>query len=175
MVTIRRERPSDVAAVDALLRRAFDDDLPARLARALRAAGLVDPRFTCVATDREDLVGQVMFSWLTVHGETTFDALNLTPLAVAPARQGEGIARVLVEHALDAIEVERCTPLVVIEGDPRHYARYGFRRASDAGLERPSPRIPDPAFQFIPTSGYDAQVHRGAVAYPQPFHDLGLV
>jgi putative acetyltransferase len=170
---IRKERPDDHDAVDALLRTAFDDEVPARLASSLRERGLHDPTLTFVADHAGRVVGHVMLSRLQVRrdGDAGFEALNLTPLSVAPDAQGRGIGRRLVEHAVR--EAGTTTyPLVILEGDPRHYHRYGFRTASAAGLTRPSERIPDEAFMFLPLPSYDAEVHRGDVAYPAPFHEL---
>jgi putative acetyltransferase len=171
---IRQERSDDHDAVDGLLRAAFvDDDVPARLASLLRERGLHEPELTFVADDEGRIVGHVMLSRLAVarDGDAGLEALNLTPLAVAPDAQGRGIGRRLVEHAV-RMAATTTYPLVILEGDPRHYHRYGFRTASAAGLTRPSERIPDEAFMFLPLPAYDPVVHRGAVAYPAPFHEL---
>ena len=81
------------------------------------------------------------------------------------------MARSLVEHALRAAD-RAGAPFVVVEGDPAHYHRYGFRTASAHGLRRPSPLIPDAAFQVRPLTGFDPQAHVGDVRYPDPFLEL---
>jgi putative acetyltransferase len=163
---IRRERSDDHDAVDGLLRAAFvDDGVPAPLASLLRERGLHEPALTFVADHDGRIVGHVMLSRLRVgrDDDAGFEALNLTPLAVAPDAQGHGLGRRLVEHAVRMAGTTGY-PLVILEGDPRHYHRYGFRTASAAGLTRPSERIPDEAFMFLPLPAHDAGVHRGAVA-----------
>ncbi len=172
-VRIRSESAEDHDAVRGLLLDAFDgDDVPARLVELLRDSSVNVPGMAFVALVEERLVGYAKLTHLDIHGDRSFVALNLTPVGVATAHQGRGIGRMLVEHALRAAEEGSDVPLVILEGDPRHYHRYGFRRASGAGIERPSSSIPDAAFQFAPLSRYQAEHHRGRAEYPQPFHEL---
>jgi putative acetyltransferase len=174
-LTIRPERSSDEDAVDELLRRSFGDDVPARLARRLRADGLFVPSLTTVACTDRQLVGSLMMSRLIVRGdEHDFEVLNLTPFAVAPAQQGLGIGRRLMAWSLQAAE-RTAYPLVVLEGDPRHYRRYGFVRSSDHGIQRPSEKIPASAFQVRPLVAHRPGVHRGAAIYAPAFHELGVI
>ncbi|MFA9430449.1 GNAT family N-acetyltransferase [Egicoccus sp. AB-alg2] len=175
-MTVRTADPGDHARVRAVLLAAFDDDVPARLVDRLRRdPGAVVAGFEFVAEFDGAVVGHTMLSRVPVDGDRPFTALNLTPLAVAPDRRRRGIGRRLVEHALAVVEQDGRFPLVVLEGDPRHYLRYGFRRASEAGLQRPSPAIPDEAFQYRPLAGHDPAGHRGRVVYPEVFHELGAV
>jgi putative acetyltransferase len=169
---IRRETPEDHKMVRALLLDAFDDDLPARLVELLRASDADAPGLAFVATDGDEIIGYVKLSWVEVDGTEPYHTLNLTPVAIAAPHRGQGHARALIEHALEAAETRTEAPLVFIEGDPRHYHRYGFRRASEAGIERPAPSIPDAAFQFVPLTRYRVTRHRGKATYPPPFHEL---
>ncbi len=170
---IRNEAAEDHDAVRMLLLDAFNgDDVPSRLVELLRDSSANVPGMAFVATVGERIVGYAKLTILEIHGDRSFVALNLTPVGVAADHQGRGIGRMLVEHALRAAEEESAAPLVIVEGDPSHYQRYGFRRASAADIERPSPRIPDAAFQFRPLSRYHPDQHRGRAEYPQPFHEL---
>ena len=170
---IRTEAAEDHDAVRMLLIDAFDgDDVPARLVELLRDSSANAPGMAFVATVGERIVGYAKLTCLEIHGDPSFVALNLTPVGVAADHQGRDIGRMLVEHALRAAEERSDVPLVILEGDPRHYHRYGFRRASAVGIERPSPRIPDAAFQFAPLSRYHPEQHRGRAEYPPPFHEL---
>ena len=63
---------------------------------------------------------------------------------------------------------------VVLEGDPAMYARFGFRPASEFGLERPSELIPEPAFQAVALPAHRPGL-TGRVEYPQYFFDIGAV
>jgi putative acetyltransferase len=90
----------------------------------------------------------------------------LSPLVVRPDRQRTGIGTALVQEGL-RLSSERDEPLVIVEGDPRYYSRFGFVAASELGLERPYEKIPEAAFQAQPLPGYVERV-RGRVVYPPP-------
>src|SRR5712692_7900339 len=62
--------------------------------------------------------------------------LQLGPLAVLPSHQRRGIGSALTRKALRLAD-ERGEPLVLIEGNPRYYERFGFRRADESGIEAP--------------------------------------
>ena len=71
---------------------------------------------------------------------------------------------------------ERAVPLVVLEGDPAYYSRFGFGPGGDLGFRKPSLRIPDDAFQVIKLPAYEAWM-TGTLVYSEPFwrHDaVGL-
>jgi putative acetyltransferase len=88
-------------------------------------------------------------------------------MSVRPDRQRQGVGRALVEAALAAAD-ERGEPLVLVEGVPAYYPRFGFRSATELGLERPDPRIPDAAWMVCPLRAYDPTL-RGRVIYPSFF------
>jgi putative acetyltransferase len=95
----------------------------------------------------------------------------LSPLAVEPGHQGAGIGGALV-RAVTTIASELGEPLVVLEGSPRYYARFGFEPAQASSI---AVRLPDwappEAAQVLHLGGYDAsdRTLRGAVVYPPAF------
>ena len=172
--TVRVERPADRAAVDALVEEAFGDASVARLVQLIRASEHWLPDLSLVAERDGEIVGHVLLS--TADLETDHGAarvLLLSPLAVRPSAQGSGVARTLVEAALAAAE-ETPFGVVLLEGDPRLYSRFGFRPATPMGLERPSELIPDAGWQAYPLGAYDASL-RGRVSYPEAFWATGSV
>jgi putative acetyltransferase len=67
-------------------------------------------------------------------------------------------------------------PALFLEGSPAYYGARGFERGSAHGFARPSPRIPDPAFQVVLLPGHEPWM-RGPLVYCHPFweHDcVGL-
>jgi putative acetyltransferase len=171
---VREQRHEEWPAVRELIDRAF---APATNAGLLaewvygRGAAL-----SLVAEPVQDgpLVGHVMFSALPlVTADGRVDVLCLSPLSVEPEFRGQGIARKLVTHGLAALQ-SRPEPLVVLEGDPAMYSRFGFRPASEFGVERPSDLIPAAAFQAVPLPAYRPELS-GRVEYPQYFFDIGAV
>ncbi len=170
--TIRAESSADRRDLLDVVRRAFADqgDTVAALVEALAP----HKRASLVAAADAKVVGHVLLSrsWLDAR-ERLVDVLVLSPLSVAPERQGRGIGTALVAAAIQAAE-DLEAPLVFLEGDPDYYGKRGFGPAADHGFVRPSPRIPEPAFQVRLLSTYEPWM-RGALVYAEPFWTLDCV
>jgi putative acetyltransferase len=170
-VVVRPERPNDHDVVDGVVHAAFGASGAevAQLVLDLRASPGYIPELALVAADDGDVIGHVMLTESMVEGSDA-TILILSPLAVRPDRQRHGVGSALVPEGLRRAE-EHGAPLVIVEGDPRYYSRFGFRRASELGLERPHEQIPEVAFQALPLAGYDSKL-RGKVVYPPPFDSV---
>ena len=92
-IHIRPESPADHAAIDAILRSAFDGDAEARLVAAVRAADGFDPSLSLAAVADERVVGHILYS--PIHIETEGGAMTravaLAPTAVMPEYQRRGV------------------------------------------------------------------------------------
>jgi putative acetyltransferase len=174
-VVVRQEQPSDRAAVEALVEEAFGEASVAKLVRLIRASEHWVPELALVAERDGTVVGHVLLSTADVEsdGRTRAQVLLLSPLAVLPTAQRSGVARALVEAALDRAAATRFG-VVLLEGDPALYARFGFEPATALGLERPSERIPDGAWQAYRLPAYSADI-RGRVVYQRAFWETGSV
>lgn len=161
---VRAERASDDDAIASVVEAAFGSPDEARLVASFRASTGYVPELELVAEEEGEVVGHVMFT-LTELADGT-GILMLSPLAVRPDRQRTGIGTALVREGL-RVSAERSEPLVIVEGDPRYYSRFGFVAASELGLERPYETIPEAAFQALPLPAYVAHA-RGRVVYPPP-------
>lgn len=167
---IRPARTDERGRVRAVVAAAFDGEQVADLVDELRAAGRVVVEL--VAVDGDEVVGHVGLERCWVDDEERLvEALVLSPLSVSPGRQGEGIGGRLVRAALDAAR-ERDEPYVFLEGAPGYYARHGFGPAREHGFERPSARIPWPAFQVVVLDDRGA---RGRLVYPDLFWEYDAV
>jgi putative acetyltransferase len=163
-VIVRAERAEDHEAIAAVVEAAFGSPDEARLVESFRASAGYLPELALVAEVDSDVVGHVMFTLTELADGTSI--LMLSPLAVRPDRQRTGIGTALVREGLRA-SAERTEPLVIVEGDPRYYSRFGFVAASELGLERPYESIPEAAFQALRLPAYVERV-RGRVVYPPP-------
>jgi putative acetyltransferase len=166
-VIVRAERESDFAEIHAVVQAAFGDEPVGPLVDALRPLPGYLPELALVAEDEGEIVGYVMFSYaeLAEGGRV----LMLSPLGVRPDRQRQRIGSALVEEGLRRAR-ERGEPVVIVEGDPRYYSRFGFRRASELGLDDPHEGIPDGAYQAL---AYAPDHPSGRVVYPPPFDEVG--
>ena len=174
---IRQETSGDYAAVRQVVAAAFGSDVEAQLVEDIRASDHFVPELSLVAEDGESIVGHVMvsFVWLdTPAGRHRVPSLS--PLAVEPSRQGRGIGSSLVRSVCAAAE-ERGEPLIVLEGSPAYYSRFGFEDCRRHGLTIALPEwAPPEAGQVLRLRNYDSNL-RGRVVYPPAFdaatHDDG--
>jgi predicted N-acetyltransferase YhbS len=134
MVTIRNERPSDVAAREALLDQCFGSARFAKTCERLREGRR--PGLSFVATDRGRLAGTVRL-WHVSAGPGR-PALLLGPLAVHPDCRGRGIGAALMARAI-AQARRRGHQEILLVGDEPYYARFGFSAAATGALSLPGP------------------------------------
>ena len=171
-VDIQPEQPSDHDAIREVVRTAFvhHQTVP-RLVELIRASPQYLPDLALVARQDGEVVGHVMISGAQLVDDergVTHAVLTLSPLAVAPAVQGNGIGAALVRAALAAAQ-PRDEPLVTLEGSPRYYPRFGFLDCRDLGITIALPDwAPPEAGMAFPLPSWDASV-RGRLVYPPAF------
>jgi putative acetyltransferase len=163
---VRRERPADRRAVDAVHRAAFPTDVEARLLVELREDAGFLPHLSLVAVQAGDVVGHVVATRGRLEPAGA-PALGLGPIGVRPDRQAGGIGTVLV-HALLAVAEAAGERLVALLGDPAYYRRFGFVASTELGVGAPDPAW-GPHFQ-VRTLADPAP--RGTFRYAGPFSRL---
>lgn len=135
MWEIREERPSDTAAIDALVERSFGPGRYAKSAYRLREG--VDPEagLSYVAVEDGALRGSNRF-WPVVVGDTP--ALLLGPLAVETERRGRGMGIQLMQRGIDEARAKGHR-VVVLVGDLPYYQRVGFVPVKRGRIKLPGP------------------------------------
>lgn len=181
-ITIRPETPADHDAIAAVVGRAFGSPAEPRLVEAIRASGEYLAELALVATVDGTIVGHVMISGCRLVAQTVesgddpghdtgHDIVMLSPLAVDPDVHGRGVGSELV-RSVTALADRRGEPLVVLEGDPRYYTRFGFEPAAGHGITMPIPDwAPPEAAQVLRLTNDDPAL-RGRVIYPPSFEVL---
>jgi putative acetyltransferase len=170
-LAIRPERPEDHDAIAQVVEAAFRSPVEARLVDAIRASPYYLPELSLVATVGDRVVGHVMVSQTTIRdGEDERLIAMLSPLAVAPGHQGEGIGSALVRAAVAETDA-RGEPVLILEGSPAFYGRLGFEHALPLGIHIDLPSwAPPEAAQVLRLTKYDPSV-RGLVVYPPAFDE----
>jgi putative acetyltransferase len=165
-VSVRRAEDGDWPAILDVHRRAFGDEDVPRIAVELRASDVYEADLSFVAVDEGAVVGHVMNTWSGLEGSTV-RLLQLSPLGVLPERQGRGFGAALVRASLEG-GCRHGQPLLLVEGNPAYYGRFGFVRADELGLLPPPEALYDWAFQ-VAVLDEAAKLPQGRVAYPPPF------
>lgn len=162
---IESATPADANAIAAVHRAAFPGPGEATLVATLAAAGAAS--VSRVARRDGAIVGHVLLSpvridWDGALRQAALETpprshawLGLAPLGVLPALQRQGLGAALVWDAL-ARAREHGADAVVLLGDPRYYARFGFGAARRFGLRCRWPGT-DEAFML-------RELHDGSVA-----------
>ncbi len=177
--TIRPEEPADAVSIAAVVEAAFGSPVEARLVSDIRTSPGYRPDLALVAEiDRPDgdgrrIVGHVMISDAVVRTDDGDEhpIAMLSPLAVAPDAHRRGVGAALVRAAVDRADAAG-EPMVVLEGSPAYYGRFGFEPAVDHGLALPLPDwAPIEAGQVLWFGGHDPRL-TGTVVYPPAFDGL---
>lgn len=158
-MNLRPFQTEDAISVSVLLSTAFDGPGETVLVEALRQDG--DMALELVAIDDDDkLYGYIAFARL----HTPLGWWSLSPVAVSPARQGQGIGGELIRYGLDYARRAGAKAVTVL-GDPDYYTRFGFTRKAAENLRCP---YSGPWLMLYPiapgTAGTEARV-----TYPPAF------
>ena len=170
-VLVRPEREADFEAISEVVRLAFRSHVEERIVRDIRASDYYIPGLALVATVDDRVVGHVMVSHTDLEADGVRQRIAmLSPLAVHPAEQGKGIGGRLVRDVIDRAD-EFGEPLIVLEGSPLYYPRFGFRYSVPEGIVIHLPDwAPPEAAMMIPLTAYRPEL-RGTVVYPPAFDD----
>jgi putative acetyltransferase len=169
-ITIRPERPCDIAAVREVNDRAFGQPNEGRIVDLLR--GACNGTLSLVALAEGQVAGHVLFTPATIEGPVIVRGLGLGPMAVLPEFQGKGVGKKLVETALTSIRASNC-PFIVVLGHPEFYTRFGFQPASDCRLTCPWAGVPNDAFMVLVVDEPVMAKVSGVVRYRDEFNETG--
>lgn len=161
----RPEADADVSAVRGINLSAFPTSEEADLVDALRHDHAWIPGLSVVATatDGEQPVGYALFTRCVI-GEAP--ALCLGPCSVLPEYQRSGVGSAAIRFGLQAAR-DLGEEFVVVLGHPSYYPRFGFTRASRAGI-RLSIEVPDEALMVLSLDA-TRTLPGGLVTYAPPF------
>jgi putative acetyltransferase len=164
-VKIRAETPTDLQAIREINEQAFGRKLEADLVDTIRASDRFVPELSLVADEGDELVGHVLLSYVDLE-PGSHQILQLGPLAVRPQQQRRGVGTALMREALRLAD-KRAEPMVMIEGNPAYYGRFGFRSSHELGVE-PPPDVEAKYFMVCTLRAYDAAL-RGRAVYSEAF------
>ncbi len=162
---IRAEETDDRQLVYTVNVAAFDTPAEARLVDTLRAQAR--PMISLVAEDNGTVVGQIMFSPVSLSGHPEVKLMGLAPMAVRPDLQRQGIGTALVRAGL-----LRCRKLgyvaVIMLGHAAYYPRFGFLPAVRFGIDSEYD-VPEEVFMALELEPEALKGKSGRVRYHDAF------
>ncbi len=169
-VSLSLELPGDQQAIFDLTQRAFatmqySSGTEGYIIDALRRDG--DLTLSLVARDGGTIVGHIAFSPVTLRSNRQARQpgswFALGPVCVAPERQRQGIAGLLIKRGLAELQAAAAAGCVLL-GDPAYYGRFGFQSGGLSSGTLPSEYIQwtrfgadRPAGEITFAPGFDAQ------------------
>ncbi|WP_274475815.1 GNAT family N-acetyltransferase [Mangrovimonas aestuarii] len=172
-VSIRKEKLTDFKAVNALIKKAFENDPHSEhnehlIVKRLRLTKTFIPDFSIVAEYEGKPVGYILLTQIIIKGKkkkTT--SLALAPVAVSPEFQNKGIGTQLINYAHSKAKEQGFESIVVI-GHENYYPKFGYLKASSFGINFPF-EAPDENCMAIELTPDSLKSAAGLVEYPKAF------
>ena len=145
----------DAAALTALFLETFTASEGAGEGAAVSGlvAALLSEGVAQVFTARQGaaLAGAILFTPLVYAGAAR-QVMLLSPVAVAPGWQGQGVGQALIRFGLEALRSQGVA-LAVTYGDPAFYSRVGFQPVTEAQVPAPHPLSMPQGWQAVALNG----------------------
>jgi putative acetyltransferase len=166
-VIIRPETAADHEDIRRINDEAFGSAIEAKIVDAIRSSDRFVLELSLLAVSEGQSLGHVISSYVDLVPDTR-RVLQVGPLAVLPSHQRRGIGSALMRETIRLAD-ERGEPLLLIEGNPAYYERFGFSRADAVGIEPPPESLAAKYFLFRPLGAYDPALKGRAVYPPETF------
>jgi putative acetyltransferase len=167
-VLIRLEEETDCDHVYGVHVSAFPAPSEAILVNALRARAC--PIISLVAEEGDKVIGHIMFSPITLSGNSSTLVMGLAPMAVVPDRQNQGVGSELVLAGLEHCRRLQASAVVVL-GHPEFYPRFGFLPSSRFGIDSEY-EVPEEVFMAMELVPGALGQNAGRAKYHAAFEDL---
>ena len=125
-IVLRQETPHDEEAISDLYWAAFNRDNEAELVQALRNLDGFQKKLSIVSTYQQLLVGHILFTELTVNADKSIRLTALSPMAVLPNYQKQGIGSELIRKGITHCRALNYDAILVL-GESTYFKRFGFQ------------------------------------------------
>ncbi len=148
-LTIRPETPSDYPAVTEVNDLAFGQPAEGKLVENMRKNPKFIHELSLVAEVDGKIAGHILFFPVVIksgNGKGK-ETISLTPIAVLPEFQKQGIGGELIKEGLKACKQLGYDSAIVL-GHPEYYPEFGFKQANTWGIKDPF-GVPAEAFMAL--------------------------
>jgi len=170
-IIIRQENAADYKEIDNITYKAFDKsgELVVELVNLIRKSPNYIPALSLVAEKEGKIVGHTMLSHLNLDdNDTVHRVVTLSPISIKPEMQKKGIGSSLIKAAIKKADALG-EPLIMLEGDPNYYLRFGFKPGKEFDISIALPHWAPEAAMILPLSKYNQDI-KGKIIYP-PYFD----
>jgi len=129
MITIRLAQETDLDSIQKVVATAFSDEenkAISNFAADLSKETTSPPIKSLVAEIGHQVIGYVCYSPIFLKSTSGTSGYILSPLAVSPEHQNQGIGSILIKSGIDMLTKDGADILLVY-GDPDYYGRFGFK------------------------------------------------
>lgn len=167
---IRPETVEDYDRIDELVVTAFEGRTElAPFVRAIRNSPNYVPDYSLVAEQNGRIIGHIMLSYVNLQdGDNEHRVLSLSPLSVIPDMQRKGIGSRLINKVVSLADQNR-EPLILLEGNPKYYPKFGFIPASSHNITFTLPDWAPPEAAMVRPLSNDDENLKGHLKYPPAF------
>ncbi len=173
-IIIRQDKYKEYEAITALHTLAFGQPAEGYLVELLRDSKAFIAELSLVAVKDGSVVGHILFSKISIRKtkDTSVEVLALSPMAVLPTLQQQGIGSLLVLEGLKRAS-KLPYPGVIVLGHEHYYHKFGFEPASKWGIICPYPEVEDEHWMALELKPEGLTNARGLAQYSKEFNALG--
>ncbi|QMV44837.1 N-acetyltransferase [Cohnella cholangitidis] len=171
-MTIRQETAKDYPFIHFLNFIAFGNrEDETRLIERIRKFSCYVPDLALVAEEDGTIVGHMLMSKANVVADNqSQEVLVLAPIAVLPAKQKQGIGKLLINEGLK-ISKQLGFKAVFLIGHPTYYPQFGFQPARPFGIELTQFDVTDDVFMVCELEENALSTIKGELQYSKAFFE----
>jgi len=127
-MNINLAQETDLDAIQKVVETAFSDEenkIISKFAFDLLTETASPSIQSWVAEVDHQIIGYVSFSPIFLKSETDLSGYILSPLAVSPEHQKQGVGSSLINNGIDRL-TKAGAGVLLVYGDPDYYRRFGF-------------------------------------------------
>jgi len=140
-MNIRLAKNTDLESILKVIENAFSDEenkvimnFVAELSRETTSPSIK----SLIAKVDNEVIGCVSYSPIFLKSDSSISGYILSPLAVSPKHQKQGVGSNLIKSGIDMLTKEG-VGVVLVYGDPDYYGRFGFNEEIGHAFVPPYP------------------------------------